>query len=113
MKAIQYLLIFALLILFCCSEGNDVTDNPGPAVGSPVETNSPNTNYTPAYAGQTRIGGVQTSTEIEATVVTSALSAPWGIISLPDGRLLITQKGGQLRIVTTAGAVGSTITGLP
>ena len=113
MKAIQHLLIFSLLILFCCSEGSDDTDNPGPKAGSPVETNSPNTNYTPAFSGQTRIGGVQTTTTIEATVITSALSAPWGITNLPDGRLIVTQKGGQLRIVTTAGAVGSPITGLP
>ena len=93
--------------------GNDVKENPGPAVGPPVETNSPNTNYTPAFSGQTRIGGVQTTTTIQATVITSALGAPWGIASLPDGRLLLTQKGGQLRIVTQAGAVGSPITGLP
>jgi len=113
MKSIQYLLIFNLLILFCCSEGNDVTDNPDPAVGPPVETNSPNTSYAPAFSGQTRIGSVQTTTAIQAIVITSALSAPWGITNLPDGRLLVTQKGGQLRIVTTAGAVGSPITGLP
>ena len=56
---------------------------------------------------------MQTTTAIQATVITSALSAPWGITSLPDGRLLVTQKGGQLRIVTTAGAVGNPITGLP
>ena len=86
---------------------------PDPAVGSPVETNPPNTNYTSAFEGQTRIGGVQTTTPIESTVITSALSAPWGITSLPDGRLLVTQKGGQLRIVTTAGVVGNPITGLP
>ena len=116
MKTIKYLVIFisSLVILVGCSGGDDVTDDgPDPAVGSPVETNPPNTNYTSAFEGQTRIGGVQTTTPIQATVITSALSAPWGITSLPDGRLLVTQKGGQLRIVTTAGAVGSPITGLP
>ena len=116
MNTIKDLLIFfsSFVILIGCSGGDDVTDDPnGPAVGSPVETNPANTNYSPAFAGQTRIGGVQTTTPFEARVVTSALSAPWGITSLPDGRLMVTQKGGQLRIVTTAGAVGSPITGLP
>lgn len=110
-----HLLIFiSFLILIGCSGGDDVTDNPDdPAVGPPVETNPANTNYTPAFAGQTRIGGVQTTTAIKATVITSALSAPWGITTLPDGRLLITQRGGQVRIVTTAGAVSNPITGLP
>ena len=115
MNSIKHLLILisSLVILVGCSAGNDADDVPDPAVGPPVETNSPNTNYTPAFSGQTRIGGVQTTTAIEGTVITSALSAPWGITNLPDGRLLVTQKGGQLRIVTTAGAIGSPITGLP
>lgn len=85
----------------------------GQGVGSSVETKPANTNYPPAFAGQTRIGGVKTSTAIQATVISSALTAPWGITSLPDGRLLITQKSGQLRIATTAGEVSSPITGLP
>lgn len=112
-----FIFICSLTVLIGCSGGDDVTNDPddgsGPEIGPPVETNSPNTNYTPAFSGQTRIGGVQTTTVIEATVITSALNAPWGITNLPDGRLLITQKGGQLRIVTTAGAVSSAITGLP
>jgi len=115
MKPLKYLAIFisCLIILIGCSGGDDIDDGPDPGVGPPVETNPPNTNYTPAFTGQTRIGGATTTTTIQSTVITSALSAPWGITSLPDGRLLVTQKGGQLRIVTTAGVVGAPITGLP
>ncbi|MEK6781433.1 MAG: PQQ-dependent sugar dehydrogenase [Bacteroidota bacterium] len=109
-----FLYFISSLTIFSCS-GQDKDSDPAVVtpVGIPVETNRANTNYTPAFAGQTRIGGVKTTTAIQATVITSALSAPWGITSLPDGRLLITQKGGQLRIVTTAGAVSNPITGLP
>ncbi len=103
------LLMASLSMIVGCSDDPDNSD----PVGPPVETNPPNTNYSPAFAGQTRIGSVQTTTAFEAKVITSALSAPWGITSLPDGRLLITQKSGQLRIVTTAGVVGSLITGIP
>ncbi|HTF19501.1 MAG TPA: PQQ-dependent sugar dehydrogenase, partial [Chryseolinea sp.] len=121
MKNPRYLLpiflCFLTAVIGCSGGDDDITDDTddgtGSEIGTPVETNSPNTNYAPAFVGQTRIGGVQTTTAIRATIVTSALSAPWGITSLPDGRLLITQKGGQLRIVTSAGAVGSPITGIP
>ncbi|QJW89261.1 PQQ-dependent sugar dehydrogenase [Spirosoma taeanense] len=80
----------------------------------PVETKDPNSpNYTPAFAGQTRIGGVKTTTLYEGKVLTEALESPWGITSLPDGRLLVTEKQGTMRIVTPAGQVSEPITGLP
>lgn len=115
MNTIKFILVClcSLTTLIGCSGGDDQDDDLNPVVGEPVETNSPNTNYTPAFAGQTRIGGVITTTPIHATIIASTLSAPWGIKSLPDGRLLITEKGGQLRIATTTGTVGSPITGLP
>jgi glucose/arabinose dehydrogenase len=118
MKTIKYLIILMLAItLFECS-GKDESEKqepvtPEPEVGAPVETLPKNRNYPSAFEGQTRIGGVKTTTTIQHSVITSALTAPWGITSLPDGRFLITQKGGQLRIVTTAGAVSNAITGVP
>src|SRR6187551_1815140 len=104
-------IIASLFTIVGCSD--DPNESSGPDTGPPVETNAPNTNYTPAFTGQTRIGSVETTTVIEAKLLTSSLSSPWGITSLPDGRLLITQKGGQLRIVTSVGVVGGPITGLP
>lgn len=81
--------------------------------GQPVETKSPNSNYKPAFAGQTRIGGVTTRTPYEATVLTNELDKPWGIVQLPDGRFLITQKGGKLRIAAGDGKLSEPIGGLP
>ncbi len=86
---------------------------PAPMAGAPVETNPPNTNYQSAFAGQTRIKGVKTTTPYQSIIITSALTAPWGITNLPDGRLLITEKAGSMRIVTATGTVGSPITGIP
>lgn len=97
-----------------CSEkkGNNQEENNG-APGTPVETNAPNTNYSPAFVGQTRVNGVKTSTAINSTIVTSSLNRPWGISVLPDGRLLITEKDGHMRIVTNSGGIGEPISGLP
>ncbi len=81
--------------------------------GPPVEKNPANTTYKPAFLGQTRIGSIQTTTPIQFTVLSSSLKSPWGIAGLPDGRLMVTEKGGSIRIVTNEGVVGSTIAGIP
>jgi len=117
MKANKYLSIAvsALLAVTSCSKNDDNTEESPttPALGSPVETGAANTNYSPAFTGQTRIGSVSTVTPYQSSVVSSALSAPWGITSLPDGRLLITEKAGSMRIATTNGNLSNPITGLP
>ncbi|GAB3508913.1 PQQ-dependent sugar dehydrogenase [Spirosoma knui] len=79
----------------------------------PVETKEPNSAYKPAFTGQTRIAGIKSATPYEGKVLSEALKSPWGITSLPDGRLLITEKEGTMRIATPAGKISGPITGLP
>jgi glucose/arabinose dehydrogenase len=100
------------LALFSCSRDEDET-TPTSATTTPVETSAANTSYAPAFAGQTRTSGVITGVGYRSTVVTSSLTSPWGVVSLPDGRLLVTEKAGTMRLVTAAGAVSAPITGLP
>lgn len=80
---------------------------------APVEKNKANTNYKPAFAGQTRIGGLKTKAGYDFKVVTNKLKSPWGIAVLPDGKLLITEKEGTMRIVNAAGNISEAIAGLP
>jgi len=110
---LHYLMMASSMLLINCV--NDPDDNGGNNGGTfpPVETNPANTSYAPAFAGQTRINAIKTTTPYQKTVLTSSLTSPWGITSLPDGRLLITQRTGTLRIVTSTGTVGNPITGLP
>lgn len=105
-----FILLTALTFTAACS---DETKKDPLITGDPVETRVANTSYEPAFEGQTRIGSVVTETGWNATILTSTLTTPWGIVSLPDGRLLITQKSGTLRIVTTAGVMSDPIDGLP
>jgi len=106
-------MVASTMLFASCSDSIDENgESSGPAL-PPVETNPANTNYQPAFAGQTRANGVKTTTPYISEVVTSSLTAPWGITNLPDGRLLITQKAGTMRIVSTTGTVSNPITGLP
>jgi glucose/arabinose dehydrogenase len=78
-----------------------------------VETKKPNSDYKSAFVGQTRIGAVVTRTPYEGKVLTSSLKRPWGIAAMPDGRFVITELEGKMRIVTASGTVGEPITGVP
>lgn len=82
-------------------------------INGPVETKSPNSDYKPAFAGQTRVGRVKTQAAYQGTLLSSDLKSPWGIATMPDGRFLITEKRGQMRIATPDGKVTEPITGIP
>ncbi len=56
----------------------------------------------------------QGSDEPRIEVVARGLANPWGIAFLPDGRALVTERPGRLRIVNLrANSPGTPITGLP
>ena len=78
-----------------------------------VETKAANTNYKPAFEGQTRIAGVKTTTAYKVEKLSGNLSSPWAVIPLPDGRLLITLKSGYIQIHVANGTMLKKITGLP
>ncbi|MGF1923456.1 MAG: PQQ-dependent sugar dehydrogenase [Bacteroidia bacterium] len=110
-------LLSGLILSACSGNKNDqeiIGKNPPDESAPSVETNPANTSYAPAFSGQTRIAAVKTTTPYTSQLITSALASPWGIVSLPDGRLLITEKAaGRMRIVTTTGTISSPITGIP
>ncbi len=77
----------------------------------PVETKAPNSNYKPAFSGQTRIGGVKTTTPYRVEKIADKLDAPFAIVAMPDGRLMVTIKSGYMEIHDKNGALVKKITG--
>ncbi len=96
------------------STGNLADNQPDTSkTSAPVETKSPNSDYKPAFVGQTRAPGVTTKTALSISVINSDLQQPWAICLLPDGRFLITQKAGNMLILTADGKQDKKITNLP
>ena len=79
----------------------------------PLEQNPPNTNYKPAFPGQTRINAVKTTTPYQVDQLAEDLGRPWAIILLPDERFLVTEKTGFMQIRNADGSLAKKITGLP
>lgn len=50
---------------------------------------------------------------VRVTTVATGLQHPWGIAVMPDGRYLVTERPGRLRVVTLQGGVSSAISGVP
>ncbi|MGB3339442.1 MAG: PQQ-dependent sugar dehydrogenase [Devosia sp.] len=50
---------------------------------------------------------------LTATVITEGLDHPWALGFLPDGRMLVTERSGQLRVIGGNGVVGEPIAGTP
>lgn len=50
---------------------------------------------------------------ITVETVARGLENPWSLAFLPDGRMLVSERPGRLRIIAASGAVGAPITGVP
>ncbi|HLV52745.1 MAG TPA: PQQ-dependent sugar dehydrogenase [Cryomorphaceae bacterium] len=121
MKPLFYAAVISALLAACNSANSssnqvrtDTTRTDAAQTAPPVETKKPNTDYEPAFEGQTRIAGTTTTTPVKTTLLTKSLKAPWGIVALPDGRLFITETEGQMRIADSeTGELSDAITGIP
>ncbi len=67
----------------------------------------------PAIAVQTKAPAPQVKTGARTTVIASGLARPWAMQVLPDGRFIVTERPGAIRIVTPDGKVSAPLKGAP
>jgi glucose/arabinose dehydrogenase len=106
-----------VLIVILMAAGGACAQNKTPASTNsqcaPVETATANApEQKPAFPGQTRACAVKSDAAFEVTVLAKGLNRPWAVEPLPNGDFLITEKSGQLRIVSAKGEIGQPIEGL-
>lgn len=100
----------AALLCACGGADSVAQDNTAP----PVETRRPNAkDQAPAFAGQTRAPEMKANVAYTVTPVAEHLENPWGVAFLPDGRMLVTERAGRLRIVGADGKLSPPVAGLP
>ena len=51
--------------------------------------------------------------QLRTEVVASGLKHPWAVAFIDGGRMLVTERPGQLRVVSASGQVGTPVLGLP
>ena len=92
---------------------------------APAASKSPPNNFTadeqtpasmprpkPAFAGQTDAPTRKSTTAFAVQTVTTGLASPWSLAFLPDGKMLVTEMQGTLRLVTKEG-VHTAVAGVP
>src|SRR4029079_6889928 len=81
--------------------------------GQPIETRPPEKpDDKPVFPNQTR-APYRPGVAVDVTVITSKLNKPWSLVFLPDGRMLVTEKPGAMRIVDAHGTISQPISDLP
>ena len=112
---LRLLPILALLLaLPACHSRESAAQEKANAARGPIETGPPNApNQKPAFPGQTRAPQPAALSALDFTTLASGLDNPWGIAALPDGRFLVTEKPGRLRVIMPDGRVLGPVDGIP
>ncbi|TJZ92295.1 PQQ-dependent sugar dehydrogenase [Paracoccus gahaiensis] len=88
----------------------------GAAVAQDFNATEPNGaayDQTPAFEGQTRAPELEGDVALQQTVLAEGLEHPWGLVEMPDGNWLVTERPGRMRMVSPEGELSEPITGLP
>ena len=70
-------------------------------------------NQKPAFAGQTDAPEQKLDVKFEVVTVADNINTGWSVAFLPDGKMLVTERGGNLLVIGADGAKSPPVTGLP
>jgi glucose/arabinose dehydrogenase len=79
-----------------------------------VDTRPPNgRDQVPAFPGQTDAPEKKSNVAFDVVPAAPRLATPWGPAVLPNGQMLVTERPGRLRVVSTDGTLSEPVAGLP
>ena len=114
MRNLLFTSALAVVLAACGGEDSAAQSPTAAPAGQPWETRPANApDQTPAFPGQTRAPEARSEVAYTVETVASGLEKPWAMTFLPDGRMLVTEKPGRLRIVTATGELSAPVAGLP
>jgi aldose sugar dehydrogenase len=97
--------VLLVALLTACGGGGSGDSATGSATGS--------SGVSSATSATGAAGGVNGAAPLRVTEVKTGLVNPWSLAFLPDGRMLITQRGGSLMLLSADGKTSSPVTGVP
>jgi len=103
MKTLSLFLTTILLMAGCSSDASTAQD---------ATANLPGNHY----FAEPEPGGEEIQTELHTVViedVVEGLNTPWGMAFLPDGKVLITERGGTIRVVENGELRSDPLSGVP
>lgn len=95
-------LIFSFALSGCSEAGPS-----GSAGAEAAAAAAPSTATEPARQLRSQAGPISVST------VATGLENPWALAFLPDGRMLVTERPGRLRLIGTDGSLSPALAGVP
>ena len=105
MRSLFFLILFSTVIFMSAWYFKPAVSVPVAHIDSlsPVETKQANSDYKPAFYGQTRVQGVKTTTPYKIEKIAENIGKPWAITLLPDSRWIVTDKSGFMTIYSADG----------